>query len=153
MFDFNNDGKTTPDEDFIAYNIYSKTSCGTNYSKSYRSSGKIILGIIIALLVFYIIGRIGNSSSGNSTSYKGSTSRSSYSSITSSRSTNSSKTESKHKENSISGYSDRSRSEASGHDGFNARDYYDAEDFYEDNYDDFFDYENAEDYYYEHYDD
>ena len=58
MFDFNNDGKTTPDEDFIAYNIYSKTSCGTNYSKSHRSSGKIILGIIIALLVFYIIGRI-----------------------------------------------------------------------------------------------
>lgn len=33
---------------------------------------------------------------------------------------------------------------------YNAKDYYDPEDFYEDNYDDFWDYEEAEDYYYEH---
>lgn len=35
-------------------------------------------------------------------------------------------------------------------DPYNAKDYYDPEDFYEDNYDDFWDYEEAEDYYYEH---
>lgn len=35
-------------------------------------------------------------------------------------------------------------------DPYNAKDYYDAEDFYEDNYDDFYDYEDAEDYYNEH---
>ena len=96
MFDFNNDGKTTPDEEFIAYNIYNKTSGNTNYSKSHTSSGKIIVGIIIALLVFYIIGKIGNSSSNSNTSYKGSTSRSSYSSMTSSRPMSSSKTENSH---------------------------------------------------------
>lgn len=33
------------------------------------------------------------------------------------------------------------------YDEFNVYDYYDAEDFYEDNYDDFWDYEDAEDYY------
>ena len=35
-------------------------------------------------------------------------------------------------------------------DPYNATDYYDPEDFYEDNYDDFYDYEEAEEYYYEH---
>lgn len=38
-------------------------------------------------------------------------------------------------------------------DSYNVNDYYDAEDFYEDYYDDFYDYEDAEDYYNEHYDD
>ena len=152
MFDFNNDGKTTPDEEFIAYNIYNKTSGNTNYPKSHSSSGKIIVGIIIALLVFYIIGKIGNSSS-NNTSYKGSTSHSSYSSMTSSRPISSSKTESSHTQNSISGYSNRSRSSSSEYDEFNAKDYCQAEDFYEDHYDDFYDFEDAEDYYNEHCDD
>ena len=153
MFDFNNDGKTTPDEDFIAYNIYSKTTCGTNYSKSHSSSGKIIVGIIIAFLVLYIIGKIGNSSSKNNSSYKGSISRSSYSSITSSRPRSSSKIENSHPQNSISGYSNRSRSSSSEYDEFNAKDYCQAEDFYEDHYDDFYDFEDAEDYYNEHCDD
>lgn len=35
-------------------------------------------------------------------------------------------------------------------DPYNAKDYTDAEDFYDDNYDDFYDYYNAEDYYNEH---
>lgn len=35
-------------------------------------------------------------------------------------------------------------------DDYNAKDYDDPEDFYDDNYDDFGDYEDAEDYYYEH---
>lgn len=35
-------------------------------------------------------------------------------------------------------------------DPYNAKDYYDAEDFYDDNYDDFYDYEEAEEYYDEH---
>lgn len=153
MFDFNNDGKTTPDEEFIVYNIYNKTSGNTNYSKSHSSSSKIIVGIIFALLVFYIIGKIGNSSSNNNTSYKGSTSRSSYSSMTSSRPISSSKTENSHPQNSISNYSNRSRSLSSEYDEFNAKDYYQAEDFYEDHYDDFCDFEDAEDYYNEHCDD
>ncbi|MCH5304001.1 MAG: hypothetical protein J1E41_03980 [Ruminococcus sp.] len=38
-------------------------------------------------------------------------------------------------------------------DPYNAKDYYDADDFYYDNYDDFWDYEDAEDYYNEHKDD
>ena len=37
-------------------------------------------------------------------------------------------------------------------DPYHASDYYDAEDFYYDHYDDFFDFEDAEDYYYEHHD-
>ena len=37
-------------------------------------------------------------------------------------------------------------------DSYNVHDYYDAEDFYEDYYDDFYDYEEAEDYYNEHHD-
>ena len=32
-------------------------------------------------------------------------------------------------------------------DSYNVNDYYDAEDFYEDYYDDFYDYEDAEDYF------
>lgn len=35
-------------------------------------------------------------------------------------------------------------------DPYNAKDYTDAEDFYDDNYDDFYDYYDAEDYYNEH---
>lgn len=38
-------------------------------------------------------------------------------------------------------------------DPYNAKDYDDEEDFYEDHYDDFFDYYDAEDYYREHHDD
>ena len=91
MFDFNNDGKITPDEDFIPYNIYNDTSDNINYSKSKSSFGRIIISIIIVLLVLYIIGKIGNSSTYNSTSYKGNTSRSSYSSMTASRPSSSQK--------------------------------------------------------------
>ena len=38
-------------------------------------------------------------------------------------------------------------------DPYNAKDYGNEEDFYEDHYDDFFDYYDAEDYYMEHHDD
>ena len=39
---------------------------------------------------------------------------------------------------------------STGSDPYNAKDYSDPEDFYEDYYDDFYDYEDAEDYYYDH---
>ena len=35
-------------------------------------------------------------------------------------------------------------------DPYNAKDYFDLDSFYEDNYDDFFDWEDAEDYYRDH---
>ena len=70
--------------------------------------------------------------------------------MTASRPSSSQKTESSHPQNSISGHSDRNRPSLSENDEFNAKDYYQAEDFYEDHYDDFYDFEDAEDYYNEH---
>ena len=51
-----------------------------------------------------------------------------------------------------SGYSSSSsgKKKVYNDDSYNVNDYYDAEDFYEDYYDDFYDYEDAEDYYNEH---
>ena len=47
-------------------------------------------------------------------------------------------------------YYNSSSKSSSNDDDYNAKDYYSAEDFYDDHYDDFFDYYDAEDYYEEH---
>lgn len=151
--------------DFLIYNEVMKNSNNNkpsySGSKSIGCSSPTIAAICIILAIIGWVWFIGKScvsctsksSSGSSYSY---TPHRSYSRSYSSRSyssnnTYSSRSSSSYSSRSYSTYSRKNKSSSKMSDPYNARDYYDAEDFYEDNYDDFWDYEDAEDYYDEHY--
>ena len=152
IFDFNHDGKTTLDEKIVAYKIYEDVSKEENTDKYkpfskpvYVDSGKSCSGWITAIVIICLMWMIVTISS--SCEKSNSCHSSSYHSYSSSN----------YNRNSSFGsynYNSSSKSKKSASsDPFNAKDYYDADDFYEDNYDDFWDYEDAEDYYNEHQDD
>lgn len=133
---------------------------GSSYSRGCSSPTLAAVIIILAILGWiYAIGSACvsscNSKSESSYSYTPRRSYSSYSSRSySSSNTYSSKSNSSsYSSRSYSNYSRKSTSLKKSDDPYHAKDYYDAEDFYEDNYDDFWDYEDAEDYYNEHSDD
>lgn len=143
--------------DFLIYNEVmnnnknNKPSCSG--SKPAGCISPTIIAVIIIISILGWIFGIGsacvsscNTKSKSSYSY---TPRRSYSHSYSSRSY-SSRSSSSYSSHSYSTYSRKSTSSKKSSDPYNARDYYDADDFYYDNYDDFWDYEDAEDYYNEH---
>ena len=130
---------------------------GSSSSRGCSSPTLAVVIVVLAILGWiYAIGSACvsscNSKSESSYSYTPKRSYSSYSSRSySSDNTYSSKSNSS--SYSSRTYSRKSTSSKKSDDPYHAKDYYDAEDFYEDNYDDFWDYEDAEDYYNEHSDD
>lgn len=153
-------------DDYIDYLIIEESMKGEGGGKTPKpnteSCGCSTWAVIafIVIIVLYLFGSCGNSSSKSysSGSYRNtysassytSSSRSSYSGSSSYGSSSSSKPVYS-SSRSYTGSSPKHKSSSS--DPYNAKSYYDAEDFYYDNYDDFWDYEDAEDYYNEHCDD
>ncbi len=172
IFDFNHDGKTTLDEKIVAYKIYEDVSKEESTDKYkpfskpvYVDSGKSCSGWITAIVIICLMWMIVTISSSceksnschsnsyhsySSSNYNRNSSSGSYNSYSSKKYETTDPTTKKYTYNYNS--SSKSKKSASS-DPYNAKDYYDAEDFYEDNYDDFWDYEDAEDYYNEHQDD
>lgn len=185
MFDFDGNGKTTLDEQYVAYKIYEETTKEQNnnsissYHKPIKSRntsnapisekdrriGNIIGAIAVIVSLILIFAKCSSSCTKNNSyksNYHRSYSYSSSSSYSSRSSTPSTTTKPYTSSSSYSGYSNSGKSKSYSYgtkssskskDEYNAKDYSDAEDFYEDHYDDFFDYEDAEDYYDEHYND
>lgn len=165
MFDFNSDGKTDLMEEGLAYqmmddfdNQFREKSTSSNSS----SSGSTIIAIIGTILILLALGSIitaceNNSRKSNSSysysrsykSYSGSSSKSNSSAYSYQRKTTSSSVQPTTKNSTYKSYSSKSKS-SKFEDGYSAKDYIDADDFYYDHYDDFYDYEDAEDYWEEH---
>ena len=152
--------------DFLIYNgvMNNDKNNKPSYSgsKSTGCSSPTIAAICIILAIIGWVWFIGKScvscTSKSSSSNYSYTPRRSYSHSYSLRSyssnnTYSSRLSSSYSSHSYSVYSRKNKSSSNTSDPYNAKDYHDAEDFYEDNYDDFWDYEDAEDYYDEHVDD
>ncbi len=173
MFDFNGDGHNDITEIYMAYRIMTddKNDDSDTYNsqpvvqhRSTGGSGRFYLAIALIVLpiigwIYFIVTQIvscSSSSSGSSYSYSRSYKSYSGSSSKSNSSANSyhSKTEASSvqpttKKSTYKSYSSKSKSSESSN-KYSAKEYVDADDFYYDHYDDFYDYEEAEDYYNEH---
>lgn len=174
MFDWDGNGKIDGVDDYIDYKVYKDVTSGNNNDGclSAGCSGGFWIGLAVVLVLLFIIGSIGASCDNSKSRYYGYATSSyrtsnSYSSKNYNSSSNKSNTSSSKSYNSSSKKSSSSSSKSpssktsysksyssskksSKNDEYNAKDYVDPEDFYDDHYDDFFDYEDAEDYYYEH---
>lgn len=165
MFDFNGDGKTDLMEEGLAYQMmddFDSQFRGETPSEKSSSSGSTLFAVIGTILVFLVLGWIVtacNSSSHSSTSsysysrsyksYSGGSSKSGGSAYYYQSKSDSSSVQPTTKKSTYKSYSSKSKSGKS-KDEYSAKDYVDADDFYYDHYDDFYDYEDAEDYYNEH---
>ena len=180
IFDFDGDGKTSIDEEFLAYQIYEDTfekqdnydnfdkaddfneldeftiNGNNNTFNSYtppkltnpnKRWNRNALIFVIAFTIFYLIASSNScSKSKNHNTYSSSSYRN-YSITT----TTQKKTSTTTKKTTTGALTTKyKKSTTTKRDPYNAKSYYDAEDFYEDYYDDFFDYEDAEDYYNSH---
>ena len=134
MNDWNNNGKKDIQDDFIEYNIYTNSTGEPDHISRNHSSGGMstFWAVICTLGILLFIGWITGSAEPkyaypdcDNWPAGGSSYSSGY------------------KNN--SGKSTYHSNKAD--DPYNAKDYSDAEDFYDDNYDDFDGYEDAEDYY------
>ncbi len=172
MMDINRDGKVDSQDMFLNYMIYNENTkndgnktfsfpSSKNYNnKSYNTGSTssnsgcsaAITFILVALAIIGWLTFFGKACDNKKSSYSY-TPRHSYSTYSSrSYSSNSdsyysySSSSNNYPSKSYGTYS-RSNSYKSGSDPYNAKNYYDAEDFYEDYYDDFDDFEDAEDYF------
>lgn len=166
FFDFNSDGQTDLSEEYIAYKMIMDSDDYSNddYCSSSISGSSIshtVKAVLCVLLIILVIGWIlkaceSNSNSKTTNSYSRNYkhySGSSYKSRSSTYSYQSNNTYSSAqpstKKSTYKSYSSKPKSNKS-NDEYNAKDYVNADDFYYDHYDDFYDYEDAEDYYNEH---
>ncbi len=165
MFDFNGDGKTDLTEEGLAYqmmddfdNQFREKSTSSSSSFSGSTLFAIIGTILVLLLLGWIVSACENSSHSSTgsysysrsyKSYSGSSSKSGGSAYSYQRKSYSSAIQPTTKKSTYKSYSSKSKSSRSV-DEYSAKDYVDADDFYYDHYDDFYDYEDAEDYYNEH---
>ena len=173
MFDFNGDGHSDMTETYMAYPIMTDNLDNNNDTydstpvvqhRATGGNGRFYLAIIMIVLaiigwIYFIVSQIVScTSSSSKSSYSYSRSYKSYSGSSSNSNSSAysyrSKTETSFvqpttKESTYRSYSSKSKSSESD-DEYSAKEYVDADDFYYDHYDDFYDYEDAEDYYKEH---
>ena len=165
MFDFNGDGKTDLMEEGLAYQMmddFDNQFREKSTSSSSSSSGSKLFAIIGTILIFLVLDSIISACENNfrnsTSSYSYSRGYKSYSSGSSKSGgsaysylskTTSSAVQSTTKRSTYKSYSSKSKSSKT-HDEYSAKDYVDADDFYYNHYDDFYDYEDAEEYYNEH---
>ena len=152
-------------DEYIEYRMFEESmkQCSGGGKPPKRNAGKSGCGtwcviIAVAVILLSVFGSCSNnnrksytsSRSSYSTSSSASSSRKSYSGSSSNSyqsKTTSSAVQSTTKKSTYKSYSSKS---SKTEDEYIAKDYVDADDFYYDHYDDFYDYEDAEDYWEEH---
>ena len=168
MMDINRDGKFDSQDMFLNQMIYNEVMKDNNNGKTYSTPKSCYTGsnpritssysptVTVILIIIAIIGWItflGKTCSSNKkTTYSSYTPRRTYSSYSSRSYSSSGNSYSSRSTGTYNRYNSKKTTSRQS-DPYKAKDYYDAEDFYYDNYDDFWDYEDAEDYYDKHCDD
>ena len=183
FYDWNRDGKKDVQDDFIEYNIYKESTKSNDSNHYSGSSGSDSSGCLVVIAVIGIILFVANFFSSCTASkckvagctnectsnssyclehdfwdrhYNNPTHYDEYNERKREEKATESKTEEKstYTPSKKSGTSSNYNGSAKSYDDpYDVNEYYSAEDFYDDNYDDFWDYEEAEDYYNSYYED